>query len=169
MNSKEIHHTDQDDVSRAEQLLGADLDRPYARDDRGGIVAERTQGVGRGRDADRAVGAGPDDPQLGPREQECRQPPERLAYEHIHAARARKRGGQLRVGERTAKHDDTTHDPGEQKQRHVVDTLRDAGRRTEDAAADRRADEDRNRAPQTEPANQPLAPAVGGQGSQIIP
>ena len=45
MDAKEIHRADEHDISRAEELLGADIERAQAGDYRRGIVAERPQRV----------------------------------------------------------------------------------------------------------------------------
>ncbi len=152
VNPQIVHHPDDDDVARAEQLLGPDVQRPHGGDDGGGVRAESAQGVGRGGDPDGAEGARADHPQLRPHEEEGGEGTERLTHEDVHAARARERRGQLRVGERPAQHHGAAHHPGKEEERDVVHALRDAGRRAEDAAADGRADEDGDGAPQAEPA-----------------
>ena len=102
-------------------------------------MPERPQRIRRGRDADRAVGTGPNDQQFGPSEEEGREGAEAFTDEDVDPAAPGKRRGQLRIGECAAQSDHGADHPRCEEQGNVVDLARDRGRGAEDAAADGRA------------------------------
>ena len=172
MDAHVVHHGHHADKHSGQELLGAHRLPRQGQRRRRGVESQDPQGVCRRRDGDRPVGAGADDQQLPPPEQERGERAERLANEHIDAARAREHRGELGIGERAAQRHRAPQHPAQQEQWHVVHALGDRGGGAEDAAADRRADDDRHGAPETESARQAVAPVIerrrGGHGCDNI-
>ena len=129
------------------------------------VPADRAQQVLGKRRGNRAERRGPDQHQLGPPEEERRQPAETLADVHVHPARARKHRRELRVRERAAQREQPAQNPDQEHERRLGHAAGDHRRCAKDAAADGRAHQHRDGTPQPEPARQAVAPAIDRLGS----
>ena len=143
-----------DDVGGGGEGNGSRRERPRRGRMRHGIDAERPQEILAEDDGNPAERGGTNDDELGPAEQKRGRAAPALAKIRVEPTALGQSRGQFGERQRPAQGDGAAQHPQAEHHRRARHQSRDAGRRAEDAGADRDADDEGDAAPEPERARQ---------------